>query len=109
MLINADEADARTYRIKVTVKNTGERAGTTLVQLYTHQRLATIAQPEKQLRGFTRLYLKPGEQADAIISLNRDDLSYWSTDTNRQAAQGWIDLMTGPNAADTKTTALFVR
>ncbi len=109
MLINADEADARTYRIKVTVKNTGERAGTTLVQLYTHQRLATIAQPEKQLRGFTRLYLNPGEQADAIISLNRDDLSYWSTDTNRQAAQGWIDLMTGPNAADTKTTALFVR
>ena len=109
MIINADEADARTYRIKVTVKNTGERAGTTLVQLYTHQRLATIAQPEKQLRGFTRLYLNPGEQADAIISLNRDDLSYWSTDTNRQAAQGWIDLMTGPNAADTKTTALFVR
>jgi hypothetical protein len=105
----ADEADARTYRIKVTVKNTGERAGTTLVQLYTHQRLAAISQPEKQLRGFTRLYLNPGEQTDAIITLKRDELSYWSSETIRQPAQGWIDVMTGPNAGETMATALFVQ
>ena len=109
VLLDHDDGDATGYRIKVTVKNTGSRAGTTLVQLYTHQRLAAISQPEKQLRGFTRLYLNPGEQTDAIITLKRDELSYWSSETIRQPAQGWIDVMTGPNAGETMATALFVQ
>ena len=109
VLLGTDTPDATEYSIKVTVKNTGTRAGTTLVQLYTRQRLAAVSQPEKQLRGFARLHLDPGEQADAVIILNRDDLSYWSTDITRQPAKGWIDIMTGPSAAETKATALFVK
>ena len=108
VLLDSDGTDASTYRIKVTVKNTGKRAGTTLVQLYTHQHIAAIAQPEKQLRGFTRLALQPGQQADAIITLNRRDLAYWSADNNRQPPQGRIDLMTGPHAGDTQATLLFL-
>ena len=92
----------------MTVKNTGKRAGTTLVQLYTRQRLAAIAQPEKQLRGFTRLALQPGQQADAIITLKRGDLAYWSADNSRQPPQGRIDLMTGPNAGEIQSTLLFL-
>lgn len=109
VLLDGDQPGAQTYRIKVTVKNTGSRTGTTLVQLYTHQRLAAISQPEKQLRGFKRLYLQPGEQGEAVLTVARGDLSYWSSETTRQPAQGWIDIMTGPHAGETSATALLIR
>ena len=109
VIVNADDPDAKSWQIKVTVRNTGARAGTTVVQLYTRQRVAAVSQPEKQLRGFVRVTLKAGEQTDAVITLNRSDLAYWATDTERLPAKGDIDLMTGFDAAHTGSVTLKVR
>jgi beta-glucosidase len=67
----------------VTVKNTGNVAGSAVPQLY----LAypdEAAAPEKSLRGFEKLSLEPGESREVAFVLKRRDLSYWST-----AAQTW--------------------
>lgn len=106
IVLDAGTSGADTVRVSVTVKNTGKRVGTTLVQLYTHQNYAAISQPEKQLRGFTRLTLQPGEQRDAILTLHRSDLAYWSTAQIRTPAQGTITLMTGPDAETVDSVAL---
>lgn len=102
------DPSAQRYEVKVSIRNTGPRQGTTLVQLYTRQRVAAVSQPEKQLRGFTRLTLKAGEEKEAVIALNGSDLDFWLTDTQKTKASGVIEIMTGPDAGSTKTTQLLL-
>jgi beta-glucosidase len=62
--LRIDPAQTRsqgTTRVSLEVKNTGNRAGTETVQLYTHRTTGPVATPVKQLRGFERVTLKPGE------------------------------------------------
>ena len=102
------DPQTRQFRIAVKIRNSGTRQGETLVQLYTRQRVAPLSQPEKQLRGFTRLSLKPGEEKEALIELDGNDLDFWLTDNEKIKASGLIDIMTGPDAGDTKTTRLLL-
>jgi beta-glucosidase len=108
VVIQTGDPKLRQYRVTIKIRNTGNRHGETLVQLYTRQRVAPLSQPEKQLRGFTRLSLNAGEEKDATIELDGNDLDFWLTDTQKAKASGWIDIMTGPDAADTKTTRLLL-
>ena len=73
--------------VKVTVdlKNTGARAGDEVAQLYIHQRYGGSARPIRELKGFQRVTLKPGETRTLSFSLKPEDLRYWSA-----AARGWV-------------------
>ena len=106
IILPPTDASPLTYRIKVKIRNTGNRQGVALVQLYTRQRVAPISQPEKQLRGFTRVPLNVGEEKDVLIELATADLDFWFSDNEKAKASGWIDLMTGPDAGTLKTTRL---
>ena len=108
VIVQTTEAQPSYDMIRVKIRNTGARDGTALVGLYTRQRVAPLSQPEKQLRGFTRLFLKAGEEKDAYIRLERADLDFWINDQQKVKASGWIDIMTGPDAADTQATRLFI-
>lgn len=85
IILPSTDASSPTYRIKVKIRNTGSRQGMALVQLYTRQRVAPISQPEKQLRGFTRVHLHAGEEQDIIIELARADLDFWLNDNEKGA------------------------
>ncbi|MEU8147524.1 glycoside hydrolase family 3 C-terminal domain-containing protein [Nonomuraea sp. NPDC048901] len=65
------------YDVTVKVTNTGSRAGDEVVQLYTHQRSSRVTQPVKQLRGFTRLTLRPGESRTVKLTVKKADLALW--------------------------------
>jgi beta-glucosidase len=74
---------AQGERINVTVelKNSGTRAGDEVAQLYIHQRSGTSARPVRELKGFQRVTLKPGEVRNLRFTLQPDDLRYWSAVT----------------------------
>lgn len=66
------------------VKNTGSRAGAEVAQVYVGDPSAAVPRPVKELKGFSRVELQPGEQRRVSVSLDRRSLAYWSTDTH-----GW--------------------
>ena len=67
------------------VTNTGSVAGDEVVQLYIHQKWGSDSRPLRELKGFERVTLQPGEMKTVTFHLGPDELSYWSTN-----AHGWI-------------------
>jgi beta-glucosidase len=81
--------------IAVTVTNTGSVAGDEVVQLYIHQRHGSAARPVRELKGFERVTLAPGESRVVRFVLSAEQRRYWSS-----AARGWV--------ADATTFDVFV-
>jgi len=65
--------------VSVEVTNTGAVAGDEVVQLYVHQRAGSDSRPRRELKGFQRVGLKPGETRTVTLSLGPEELGYWST------------------------------
>ncbi|MEO3798963.1 glycoside hydrolase family 3 C-terminal domain-containing protein [Nonomuraea sp. B1E8] len=74
-------------QVSVKVTNTGDVRGDEVVQLYTHQRRSRFAQPVKQLRGFQRVTLDPGESRTVTFTLKRSDLAVWDHTRSRWAVE----------------------
>ncbi|MEJ3652504.1 glycoside hydrolase family 3 C-terminal domain-containing protein [Actinomycetes bacterium KLBMP 9759] len=83
----AGSADDGTLAITVaaTVTNTGDRAGQEVVQLYVGDPVASVARPPRELKGFTKVRLGPGERTAVTFPLTARDLSFWSI-----AKPGWL-------------------
>ncbi|MEZ4709579.1 MAG: beta-glucosidase BglX [Caldilineaceae bacterium] len=71
--------------VRVDVTNTGDVAGDEVAQLYIHQKWGTDTRPMRELKGFERITLQPGETQTVTFSLGPDELRYWSTN-----AGDWI-------------------
>lgn len=69
----------------VNVKNTGKRAGAEVVQLYIHDVKASLDRPEKELKGFSKVWLQPGESKDVDITIDNSALSFYD-----EATQSWV-------------------
>ncbi|MBN1261113.1 MAG: beta-glucosidase BglX [Anaerolineae bacterium] len=74
-----------TVTVTASVTNTGQVAGDEVVQLYIHQRWGSDSRPMRELKGFERVTLQPGETKTVVFHLGPDELKYWSTQAN-----GWI-------------------
>lgn len=68
-----------TLTVSVDVTNTGAREGDEVAQLYIHQKWGTDTRPMRQLKGFERITLQPGETKTVTFKLGPDELRYWST------------------------------
>jgi beta-glucosidase len=68
-----------TVDVSVDVANTGSVAGDEVVQLYVHQRSGRDSRPIRELKGFRRIGLEPGETKTVTFTLGPDELRYWST------------------------------
>ncbi|MFF0724754.1 glycoside hydrolase family 3 N-terminal domain-containing protein [Streptomyces sp. NPDC004134] len=86
--------------IEVEVSNTGDRTGDEVVQMYVHDPVASIAQPVRRLRGFTRVTLGPGEKRTLRFSLGAEDLGFWTNDAAGQyvVEPGRIDVYVGSSS-----------
>ena len=90
-----------TLDVSVDVTNTGRLAGDEVVQLYVRYPDSKVERPRKQLRGFSRVTLAPGEMKTVTLRLPAADLAYWDV-----ARHGWVveagrvDLMVGPSSSD---------
>ena len=86
--------------VRVDVTNTGKRAGVETVQLYLHERYTPVAIPVKNLRGFQRVALNPGETKTVIMKLTPDDLMLLDEDMHWKVVPGIFDVMIGKSSAD---------
>jgi beta-glucosidase len=86
-------------RVTVNVTNTGSRAGTDVVQLYTHEQRSRTTQPTEQLRGFARVTLAPGRTKQVTLTLNAADLKFWDVTRDRNVVEsGVYDVRIGSDA-----------
>ncbi len=69
--------------VSVDVTNTGDRAGDEVVQLYIHQKAGSDSRPMRELKGFERISLQPGEMKSVTFRLGPDELKYWSTNAGK--------------------------
>ena len=88
------------------VTNTGDRAGQEVVQLYVEDVEASVARPVRELKGFTKLDLAPGESADAVLELTSRDFSFWSETVRDWVLEaGEFVLHVGASSRDLRTSA----
>lgn len=81
--------------VAATVTNTGERPGTEVVQLYARDEVASVARPERQLVGFTRVPLEPGEARTVTFALHPSRLAFFDEDFRFVCEPGAFDLEVG--------------
>ncbi|WNE96425.1 glycoside hydrolase family 3 N-terminal domain-containing protein [Streptomyces luomodiensis] len=100
----ADATDVPTdgeTTVRLTVRNTGDRAGTEVVQLYLHDPVARIARPESRLIGYVRVPLRPGESAEVHFTFHADLASYpLGADGTRVVEPGALELRLASSSAD---------
>ncbi len=82
------------------VTNAGDRAGVETVQLYIHEKYAPVSTPVKQLRGFERVSLNPGETKRVTIGLTPEDLQLLDIDMRWRVVPGDFEIMIGKSSAD---------
>ncbi|ROR89745.1 glycoside hydrolase family 3 C-terminal domain-containing protein [Nocardioides aurantiacus] len=87
--------------VRVAVTNTGERAGAEVVQLYVAAPDATVTRPQRELKGFDRVALQPGETGEAVLHLDQRSFSHWSELHRRWAVEaGDFVLHVGTSSRD---------
>jgi len=90
------------------VKNTGERAGDEVVQLYIQDVKASVSRPVKELKGFKRVSLKPGEAGRFIFTVPADTLAFTGLDFKKVVEPGEINVMIGASSQDIRLTGSFI-
>jgi beta-glucosidase len=95
-------------RVTVDVRNTGSRAGDEVVQLYIRDEVSSATRPVKELRGFQRVSLSPGETRSVSFDVGPEHLSYHGADMKRVVEPGTFQLMVGGNSADLRSVSLVV-
>ncbi len=82
------------------IKNTGDRTGDEVAQLYVSYPDSKVERPQKQLRGFQRVTLKPGESKTVEIPLKAADLAYWNQQSHRFTVEpGSVKVMIGSSSS----------
>ena len=97
-----------TARVTVDVRNTGDRQGDEVAQMYVHQKVASVTRPVMALKGFQRIALNPGEKRTVEFTITPDSLSLLDTDMHKVVEPGAFEIMVGPSSAETKTVMLTV-
>jgi beta-glucosidase len=87
--------------VTVDVTNTGNMAGKEIVQVYVHDQKSTLARPEKELKGFSKVELQPGETKSVSISLDFRAFAYYHPEYKQWITEdGDFDLLIGASATD---------
>ncbi len=90
--------------ISARVTNVGARAGDEVVQLYTYDRVASVTRPVKELRGFARVALAPGEQRRVTFELAVEQLAFTGLEGRLVIEPGEVDVMVGASSDDIRLT-----
>ncbi|HEV3471300.1 MAG TPA: beta-glucosidase BglX [Pyrinomonadaceae bacterium] len=103
--VSAPEASAAalaagqaTIRVSAEVRNTGARAGEEVVQLYAGLRGTSVARPVRELKGFRRVALGPGESRRVEFTLGREELSFWNAGMKHAVEPAELTVWVAPHA-----------
>lgn len=97
-----------TANVSFEVTNTGRRAGTEVAEMYIHERVAVVAQPVLELRGFRRVRLAPGETRTVTLRLTPEKLAHWNRYLRHAVRPGQYAVKVGGSSDDLLTTVLTV-
>jgi beta-glucosidase len=95
--------------VRVDVRNTGKRAGDEVVQLYVRDAEASVKRPKKELRGFERISLKPGEKRTVSFSLPAEKLSFYDVKSKSFVVEpGEFQVLIGSSSEDIRVRQSFL-
>jgi beta-glucosidase len=101
----SDAATDGTITAGVRVTNTGDRAGTDVVQLYARDLVASVTRPVAQLLAYQRVTVEPGESVTVTFQVPTSRLAFTGRDGRRIVEPGAVDLWVGPSCAERDTEA----
>ena len=96
-------------KVKVTVTNTGDRAGAETVQLYVRDMAGSVGRPLRELKGFEKIYLNPGESRQVEFCLDAEALSFYNPALEQIVEPGEFTVMTGGSSADVQSVKFIVK
>ncbi|MDR1557394.1 MAG: glycoside hydrolase family 3 C-terminal domain-containing protein [Tannerellaceae bacterium] len=86
--------------VRVRIRNTGEREGTEIVQLYVRDEISSVTQPVKALKGFQRVSLQPGESKEVSFGLDEEAFWLWNREMQRVVEPGSFRILVGSASDD---------
>ena len=100
-----------TTHVRARITNTGGRAGGEVVQMYIRDRFSSVTRPLKELKGFRRVFLEPGETAFVKFAIGPEQLAFYDVRIERVVEAGEFEIMVGNSSRDTdlQTVTLTVR
>jgi beta-glucosidase len=96
-------------QVTVTVTNSGQRAGTEIVQLYVRDLVGSVTRPVKELKGFERVELAPGQARDVTFTIKPADLAFYTALGRWEAEPGAFKVFVGGNSRDVKEASFTLR
>lgn len=87
-------------RVSIDVSNTGKREGAEVVQLYIRDKVSSVTRPVKELKGFRKISLKPGEQQTVTLEITPDSLAFYDVKMNYTVEPGEFEIMVGSSSRD---------
>jgi beta-glucosidase len=97
-LSNATMKKDGTAKVSVDVKNTGRREGSEIVEMYIRDDYSSATRPVKELKGFKKIKLKPGEKQTVTFTINAESLAFYDADMNWVVEPGSFTVMVGPSS-----------
>ncbi len=108
-LDDAEIGPAGSTVVRVDVTNTGARAGTEVVQLYVRDLVSSVTRPVKELKGFARVALAPGETRTVEIPITPAALAFWRIDRTFGVEPGEFAVMVGSSSRDVDLQTVALR
>ncbi|HAF70205.1 MAG: Beta-mannanase [Acetothermia bacterium 64_32] len=96
-----------TARVSLKIENCGHREGEEVAQLYISRAWGSVTRPVKELRGFLRLSLRPGEEKQVTFEIPVDVLAYWDREMNLVVEPGDYQVMVGGSSADIRLSGVL--
>jgi len=87
-------------QVLVDVTNSGKRAGTEVVQMYIRDRVSSVTRPVKELKGFQKIWLRPGETRTVALDITPESLAFYDIHMNYVVEPGEFDIMVGSSSSD---------
>jgi beta-glucosidase len=108
LVITPERATAgQPVTVTAEIRNSSEVAGDEVVQVYVHDTVASVAVPVKQLCGFERIHLEPGEAKAVSFTLDEAHLSLWNADMQHVVEPGEFEVMVGSSSEDIRLNGAF--
>lgn len=101
------KAGESTY-MSITVTNTGKRAGTEVVQMYIRDRVSSVTRPVKELKGFQKVSLKPGEKKTVLLFITPEQLAFYDLNLKFRVEPGEFEIMAGTSSRDADLQKLML-
>ncbi|MGH7940976.1 MAG: fibronectin type III-like domain-contianing protein, partial [Limisphaerales bacterium] len=107
-LVKGDDSNPAIVTAQVDIENTGKVPGAEIAELYVHERKPHLFRPEKELKGFKRVFLQPGQKETVAIPLGKTAFAYYDPARKSWVAQkDQFRILLGSSSKDIRLSAKF--